>query len=280
MQFCKVSDFYSLISKDYLPREEDMLVIEPYLIDLPRSGKGGPKPKPSWRIFCAIYYRLRTGCQWNAIPKALAASSTAHQRYQYWVKEGVFKQLWQLGLLQAAMMGCLDLEWQSIDGCICKSPLGGIDSGANPTDRGKLGTKRHLLTEGGGVPIAITLTGANVHDKKEVGHLLDERPDFLVHMGADDFKQHFCGDKGYDYEDIRALITLNHYIDNILSRGEEQKNKTRIKGYKARRWVCERTHSWFNRFRAILIRWEKKTENYLNALYLVAALITWKLVIG
>ncbi len=116
MQFNNVSDFYPYISKEFLPNEEELVLIEPYLKDLPTS-KGGPKPKPSWQLFCAIYYRLCTGCQWKAIPKFLGASSTAHDRYQYWVKEGVFKQLWHLGLLQAAILGLLDLEWQSM----CKS---------------------------------------------------------------------------------------------------------------------------------------------------------------
>lgn len=279
MQYRKVSDFYSIIDKKFLPSEELLLLIEPYLIDIPLSGKGGPKPKPAWLIFCAIYYRLRTGCQWKAIPKILAAPSTAHDRYQYWVSKGVFQQFWQLGLLQGLYLGIIDLEWQSIDGCMTKSPLGGTDTGANPTDRGKLGTKRHQITDTNGIPIAISVTGANVHDKTQVMKLLEQKPDFLFVPQDCIIEQHFCADKGYDYQDIRKIIHKENYDDHILSRGEE-KIKVVVPGYRARRWVCERTHSWFNKYRAILVRWDKKKVNYLNALFIVAAIITWKAVIG
>jgi len=66
------------------------------------------------------------------------------------------------------------------------------------------------------------------------------------------------------------------YTPHIRSRGEEKKNLKEIPGYRARRWVVERTHSWMNRFRHILIRWEKKQANYLSMLYLTCAIITFR----
>lgn len=95
---------------------------------------------------------------------------------------------------------------------VCANLLWAVQNAEQTQQTGENWERKGILTEGGGIPIAITLTGANVHDKKEVGHLLAVRPDFLVHMGADDFEQHFCADKGYDYADIRTLISLNHYI--------------------------------------------------------------------
>jgi transposase len=83
-------------------------------------------------------------------------------------------------------------------------------------------------------------------------------------------------DKGYDYDEVRDLAVEFRYTAHIRSRGEEAQAIKRRIGFKARRWVVERTHSWMNRFRRILIRWEKKLENYLGLLHLVCALITYR----
>lgn len=87
-------------------------------------------------------------------------------------------------------------------------------------------------------------------------------------------RQHFCGDKGYDYPDIRDLIKQWGYTAHIKPRGVETSERKKIPGYRARRWVVERTHSWLNRFRRILIRWEKKADNYLAFLHFTFAWIT------
>jgi putative transposase len=83
-------------------------------------------------------------------------------------------------------------------------------------------------------------------------------------------------DKGYDYADIRALVAHWGYTAHIVARGVKRDTRKRIPGYRARRWVVERTHSWFNRFRRLLIRWEKKADNYLALLHLACAYITFR----
>jgi putative transposase len=149
----------------------------------------------------------------------------------------------------------------------------GKKTGRNPTDRGKSGTKRSLLTDGDGVPLSVVVDGANVHDKWLVSPTLNRmavpRPAPTRRR-----KQHFCADKGYDYPDIRALIETWGYTAHIKSRGEEAAERARIPGYRARRWVVERTHSWFNRFRRLLIRWEKKSGNYVAFLHFACAWVT------
>jgi len=75
-------------------------------------------------------------------------------------------------------------------------------------------------------------------------------------------------DKGYDFPDIRELVQEYGYTAHIKSRGEENIKIKEISGYRARRWVVERTHSWINRFRRMLIRWEKKIENYIAMVHL------------
>ena len=85
-----------------------------------------------------------------------------------------------------------------------------------------------------------------------------------------------CLDKGYDYDNVRDLVKEFGYTAHIKARGEEAQALKRQAGFKARRWVVERTHSWMNRFRRILTRWEKKAANYLALLHLVCGVITYR----
>lgn len=94
-----------------------------------------------------------------------------------------------------------------------------------------------------------------------------ERPD------PADVKQHMCMDKGYDYEDVRTTVDEYGYTAHIKSRGQEEAERKSLPKYRARRWVVERTHSWMNRFRRLLIRWEKKIDNYVGLLHFACAYI-------
>jgi transposase len=85
-----------------------------------------------------------------------------------------------------------------------------------------------------------------------------------------------CLDKGYDYEEVRALLAEFGFTAHIRARGEEAQALKREAGFRARRWVVERTHSWMNRFRGVLIRWSKKPANYLALLHLACAYITFR----
>ena len=153
----------------------------------------------------------------------------------------------------------LKLKWTSIDSASVKAPKGGSDTGANPTDRGKLGSKRHILTDGEGTPISVKITGANVHDKWLAKSVLSITKKYAKLCGGKIV--HLCLDKGYDYKDTEADIKRRNVIPHIRRRGEPPLLGI-FKG-KARRWVVERTNSWHNRYRSLLIRWEMKSENYL-----------------
>jgi len=91
-----------------------------------------------------------------------------------------------------------------------------------------------------------------------------------------DTPQGMCLRKGYDYDEVRDLLTEFGFTAHILARGAAAKELKHTAGFKARRWVVERTHSWMNRFRRILIRWDKKVCNYLGFLHLVCAYITYR----
>lgn len=132
-----------------------------------------------------------------------------------------------------------------------------------------------MLTDGNGIPLGITTSGANTHDKRLVKETLESIPIERPEPTRSE-PQHMCLDKGYDYVDIRELIDEWGFTAHIKSRGQEEQERKEIPGYRARRWVVERTHSWFNRFRRLLIRWEKKVENYIAFLHFACAVMTYR----
>jgi putative transposase len=135
--------------------------------------------------------------------------------------------------------------------------------------------KRSLLTEGHGVPIGLTIEGANRHDMKLVRPTIEsiivDRPE-----PTEGQPQGMCLDKGYDYDEVRDILHEFGFTAHIRPRGEEVKAIKRQAGFKARRWVVERAHSWMNRFRRLLVRWDKKSENYLAFLHFACGLIAFR----
>lgn len=116
--------------------------IEPLLPQEHPHPKGGCPYAPACQCMDGIFYVLRTGCQWKALPKGFAAPSTVHLRFQQWRTAGVFERVWQEGLIEYDACHGLDWEWQAMDGAMTKAPLGGKGTGPNPTDRGKSGTNQ------------------------------------------------------------------------------------------------------------------------------------------
>ena len=125
------------------------------------------------------------------------------------------------------------------------------------------------------MPIGLAVEGANRHDFKMVRETLESLP---VQRPAPTpaLPQGMCLDKGYDYDEVRDLLAEFGFTAHIRARGEEAKALQQDAGFRARRWVVERTHSWMNRFRRVLIRWDKKVCNYLGFLHLACAYITYK----
>jgi putative transposase len=132
-----------------------------------------------------------------------------------------------------------------------------------------------VLTEAHGVPLGLVVAGANRHDmkwvKQTVTSVVVPRP-----RPTKKRPQGICLDKGYDYEEVRATLREFGFTAHIRARGEEAPALKRHVGAKARRWVVERTHSWRNRFRRVLIRWDKLADNYLAFLHFACALIAFR----
>jgi putative transposase len=244
--------------------------VAPLVPPAPSHALGGRPRLPDRQAFAAILYVLRTGIQWNALPRELGASSTVHDRFQAWTAAGFFAAIWAAQLQAFDELIGIDWEWQALDGAMTKAPFGGGASGPNPTDRAKQGVKRSLLTDGGGIPLAVAIDGANRHDMKLFAATLDAIVVSRPEPGGGD-PQHLCLDAGYNYAAIRAEAVAHDYDAHIRSRADECATKAKHPSWRARRWVVERTHSWMNRSRRLLVRWEKKAENYLAFVQLACA---------
>lgn len=131
------------------------------------------------------------------------------------------------------------------------------------------------MVEASGIPIGMAIDGANRNDCKLTEPTIDslaiDRPE-----PTDKSPQGICLDKAYDHHFVRELLAERDFTAHIRSRGEEARDLREELGERARRWVVERTHSWINRYRGLLIRWSKKPVNHQALLMLCFALITWQ----
>ena len=132
-----------------------------------------------------------------------------------------------------------------------------------------------MIVEAGGGPLGVVVAGANVHDtkllKQTIEAIVVDRPEPTAES-----PQHLCLDKGYDNPTGHATVAEEHYIPHIRRIGEEKLDENQRKRHPARRWVVERTLGWMSKCRAILIRYAKKSCNYLGLIQLCCALLWYR----
>jgi putative transposase len=147
--------------------------------------------------------------------------------------------------------------------------------GKNPTDRGKKGTKESVLVDADGGPLGAVIAAANVNDQKLLRETIEaivvERPE-----PTEDQPQHLCLDAAYDNPTGREAATDAKYTPHIVPKDKEKRSSARPKGHKPRRWVVERTLAWLCKCRAILVRYDKKDENFLGLIQLACALFWYR----
>jgi len=147
--------------------------------------------------------------------------------------------------------------------------------GKNPTDRGKKGSKESVLVDSEGGPLGVVLAAANVNDQKLLGETIEaiviDRPEPTAEK-----PQHLCLDASYDNPTGRGAAETGKYTPHIVPVRKENRSPTRKRGQKARRWVVERTLAWLCKCRGILIRYDKKDENYLGLIQLACALFWYR----
>lgn len=197
--------------------------LKKYLPKKRRPSRRGGRPRASERAVAnAIWYVLWTGCQWKAVHRDWfgVSASVVHERFQRWRRMGVFEKLMRrMAEHYARERGGVGWRWQAMDSKHCPAPLGGDETGANPTDRGKAGAKINLMVDGRGAPVSVVLTGANRHDKMSAVELIaSAAPKRPAHK-----EQHLLADKAYDADDLRAFAASAGYTSRTSSRGRRGK---------------------------------------------------------
>ena len=246
----------------------------------PPDKEPGTPGRPSLdkrRVLDGILYVLRTGCQWKSLKTEwFGANSSIHAYFQAWRAAGLLEQIFRLMVMYYHRCQRIQWRWQAIDSKSVAAPLGGELTGRNPTDRGKLGSKRHVLVDARGAPLSIVVSGANAHGVTCAIDVLDAlivpRPQTKYRM------HHLCADKAYDSADIRQAVHERHYQAHIIKKkGVELEEVPPDKRYPPRCWVVERTLSWQNDFRSLRTRWAKKADNWLGMIHLVSAIVLWQM---
>ena len=129
--------------------------------------------------------------------------------------------------------------------------------------------------DGRGVPLSIIVTAANVNDGKRIDEVLSS---IVVKRTRTPKRRskHLCADAGYRSAECRRIVDKHGYIPHVVDRRQEASAKRRQPGKKARRWVVEVSHSWFNRFRKLLVRYEKLERTFMGLNHLAAAIIAFR----
>ena len=141
--------------------------------------------------------------------------------------------------------------------------------GPNPTDRGKLGTKRHLFTDATGLPLAVLVTGANVHDCKVFEELLDAVPPVKGRRGRPRKRpEKLHADKGYHFPFCRRALHRRRIKVRIARRGKDSSSRLG-----RRRWGIERTLAWLSSYRRLTVRYERRADIHEAFLQLACSLV-------
>jgi transposase len=245
------------------PLREEFLALLPARVDEHPLGCHRPRIADAV-VFDKFVEVLVFGAGYERIADATCSATTLRRRRDEWIRLGIWERL-KLACLDAydQMIG-LDLADLAVDGCITKAPCGGESAGRSPVDRGKGGLKRSQLTEGAGIPLAAVSAPANTVDHALLGQTLDEIKDLAplpaqvtVHLDA-----------GYDYRPCREDLDQRGLHGQIAHRGEPAPIQV------GRRWVVERTNSWFNDFGKLRRCTERRQQCVDAYLDLAAAIIT------
>ena len=231
----------------------------------PSHPLGCHRPRVSDRlIFEKLIQVLRFGCSYAGIADCSCGATTIRERRDEWIKLGVFAELNRIARESYDRIVGLVLEDLIIDGCIAKAPGGGEMAGRSPVDRGKLGMKRSVLTEGKGVPLDRVLAPANRHDSVLLASTLDKLDEICPL--PDDITLHL--DAGYDSQKTRDELDRREIKGEIARKGI----KAPIQA--GQRWPVERTNSWHNNFNR-LQRCYERDEQVIDAFFdLADAIIT------
>jgi transposase len=219
----------------------------------PRADGGRPRI-PNRIALRVIWYVLASGVRWEDVPRELGCSGrTAHRRLKAWEEAGCWDHLHADLLRMLREAGKLDADLVAIDGVIVRAFGGGDDTGPNPTDRRKPGTKHTLMVDRHGVPLAIHTAPANASDHTQIIPLVVDFPVVPGQPGRPPTQpKTVVADRGYDSAATRWLLRWLGIDAKIAKR-----NTAHGSGLGKVRWVVERTISWIKGLRRMRVRYDR-----------------------
>lgn len=224
---------------------------------LPKKKATGRPRFDDYKIMNGIFYLLRTGCQWGALPNCFGKKSTIYGRFIKLVNLGFFEKLRREITRNYFADSNICKIWYSIDSSFSKSPRGGVLTGKNPTDRRKSGIKKTIIIDRKGAPIGFSIGAANRHDSQFVKKAFDSLNEFL----PKDLKI-ITADSAYDSLELKTFFLKNNFVPMISENIRNSKNKHIPRKHPLHRWIVERTHAWLNYYRAIFIRWTRRYDTF------------------
>jgi transposase len=245
--------------------------IEPLLPNEPPKPKGGRPRIPDRAALAGIVFILRTGTPWRLLPRELGcgSGSTCWRRLRDWQAVGVWARLHATLLNWLGDEGAIDWSRASLDSLSVRAKRGGDKTGPNPVDRGKRGSKYHLLVDRQGIPLSVGLSAANVHDGHLLESLVDAIPPIVGPRGRPRFRPtKLHADKAYDSADRRSALRRRGIVPRIARRGVE--SSERLGRY---RWIVERSLAWFLDCRRLGVRYERHGNLLRGLLHLACSLI-------
>ncbi len=253
-------------------------LIAPFLPpERPKPRGGRPRSIPDRAALSGILFVLKSGIPWEMLPQEMGCGSgmTCWRRLRDWQRAGVWQRVHRALLQQLQDAGQIAWERAALDSASVPAPGGGEATGKDPTNRGKLGTKRHLVVDRQGLPLAVSISGSNVHDSKMLEAAMDAIPPLRLprkRRGRPRKRpRKLHADKGYDYPRCRQALRARTITPRIARR--EIESSERLGRY---RWVVERTLSWLNRFRRLKVCYERRADIHWAFLTLGCALICWR----
>ncbi|WP_327388802.1 IS5 family transposase [Streptomyces sp. NBC_01207] len=240
----------------------------------PRTRRPGRKRHPDRLVFQGILFVLYTGIGREHLPPELGFGSgmTCWRRLAEWAGDGVWPRLHEEPLAKLRGANVLDFSRAAVDGSHIRASKGPQETGRSPVDRGRAGSKHHLITDATGIPLAVTLRGGNRNDVTQLIPLLDAVPPVRRQRGRPRRRPDVVlGDRGYDHDKYRRLVWALGVKPVIARRGTEHGS-----GLGTQRWVVERTFAHLHWFRRLRIRWEIRDDVHKAFLTLGCALICWQ----
>ncbi|MDP9356014.1 MAG: IS5 family transposase [Chloroflexota bacterium] len=254
-----------------LVSDELWAVVAPLLPPEPPKPKGGRPRVPDRAALTGVIFVLKSGIPWEMLPQELGCGSgvTCWRRLRDWQAAGAWDRLHRELLDRLGAAGQIDWSRASVDSASIPAKGGGDGVGPNPTDRGKPGTKRHVMGDRGGLPLASLLTGANRHDSVVFEELLDAVPPIRQPNGRRRKRPgKLHADKAYDIPRCRQARTRRHIKVRIARKGVDSSQRLG-----RHRWVIERTLAWLNRYRRLTVRYERRADIHQAFLTLGCCLI-------